>query len=83
MPSPRDVASQLKQTPEQVKYDRDIQQARREGERAGKEALRHELLTYLEKQYMSQDIKRGDKKASALLDLTRDVAQWLRNRIDR
>lgn len=83
MPSPRDVASQLKQTPEEVKYARDIEQARREGREEALSQLRYEVLTYLEKQYMDPKLQRGDKRASALLEVTRDLSTWLKNKTFR
>ena len=83
MPSPRDVASQLKQTPEQVKYSQDILRAREEGRREGKEALRKEVLDFLQREYMNPNITRGDGKASAILEVTRGLSEYLKNKMGR
>lgn len=83
MPSPKDVASHLKLTPQEVKYNRDIQRAHDEGFTEGKEALRKEAMDFLEREYMSRQINRGDGKASAILEVTRGLSQYLKNRIGR
>lgn len=79
MPSPRDVAASAA-SPAAVRYQRDIDRAREQGRQEAFIQLRHESLTWLEAKYMDPKINRGDKRATAILQVTRDFAEWLRNR---
>lgn len=82
MPSPREIANHAG-SPDQVRYRRDIDRAREEGRKDGKEALRKEVLDFLQREYMSPKIERGDNRASAILEVTRGLSQYLKNRTGR
>lgn len=77
-PSPREIARRVQ--PDQVRYHADIERAREEGRAEGRLEVRKEVITYLEQEYMKPGVERGTGKASAILEVTRGLSQFLKNK---
>jgi hypothetical protein len=55
-----------------------MQQIREEGRLEGRAQAREEMLSWLEKRYMNNDVERGGPVGEAILKITRELSEHFR-----
>ena len=80
--TPKDVQAAIKKAP-QPKLSPAFEQGRHLGKQEGEDAVRNEVLTFLQERYLDDKVERGTPEAKAILQLAGDVAQFLREKLGR